>query len=213
MLLSQEYWIIFLVFRLILAPVMIIAGYSKLGMSGDWESWIQAVLADPNVVAWFGNPDWGLGLPMPGVLAFLVGWIEFLGGWLLLIGLATRVVSVPLLAIMMVAAITVHWENDWFAITPTNPETSAAQVLNWLNMPGAQDSLDNSVAAGERLNRMRELVETHGYPDYLYASGKPVILNNGIEFSALYFAMLLSLLFSGGGRYTSMDYWIKKIAG
>ena len=59
-----------LVFRLILAPVMIIAGYSKLGMSGDWESWIQAVLADPNVVAWFGNPDWGLGLPMPGMLAF-----------------------------------------------------------------------------------------------------------------------------------------------
>ena len=58
---------------------------------------------------------------------------------------------------------------------------------------------------------MRSLIEAHGYPDYLYETGKPVILNNGIEFSAIYFAMLLSLLFTGGGRFTSVDYFIKKI--
>ena len=66
-----------LLHRLILAPALTIAGYSKLGLSGDWDIWTQTVLADPNVVSWFGNTDWGLGLPFPDVLAFLVGWTEF----------------------------------------------------------------------------------------------------------------------------------------
>ena len=32
--------------------------------------------------------------------------------------------------------------------------------------------------------------------------------NNGIEFAAIYSLMLLILLFSGGGRYLSLDYWV-----
>ncbi len=200
-----------LLFRLILAPALIIAGYSKLGLSGEWETWAQALLADPDVVAWFGNPDWGLGLPLPHVLAFLVGWIEFLGGWLILIGLATRITAVPMLLIMLVAATAVHWENGWFAVTPTDPHTSAAKVLAWLDIPGAEESLANSAAAGERLDRMRSILDEHGNTGYLYATGKPVILNNGVEFSVIYFAMLLSLLFTGGGRFTSMDYYLDKI--
>ncbi len=201
-----------LLFRMILAPVLIIAGYSKLGLSREWETLTQAVLADPGVVSWFGNSDWGLGLPVPGVLAFLVGWIEFVGGWLLLIGLGTRVVAVPLLCIMLGAACMVHWENGWFAITPTDSETSAARVLEWVNIPGARESLENSEQAGERLGRMRSILEENGLPDYLYATGKPVILNNGIEFAAVYFAMLLSLVFTGGGRFTSIDDYIKRVA-
>ncbi len=200
-----------LLFRLILAPTLIIAGYSKLGLSGDWESWIDVILADPDVVAWFGNPDWGLGLPVPGLLAFLVGWIEFIGGWLILIGLATRIVAVPLMFIMLVAATSVHWENGWFAITPTNPDTSAARVLTWLEIDGSQESLDNSIEAGKRLERIRSIVEEHGHSEYLYETGRPVILNNGIEFSAIYFAMLFSLFFTGGGRLTSVDYYLKRI--
>lgn len=200
-----------LLFRLILAPTLIIAGYSKLGLSGDWESWIDVFLADPDVVAWFGNPDWGLGLPVPGLLAFLVGWIEFIGGWLILIGLATRIAAVPLMLIMLVAATSVHWENGWFAITPTNPDTSAARVLTWLDINGSQESLENSIEAGKRLDRVRSIVEEHGHSEYLYETGSPVILNNGIEFSAIYFAMLLSLFFTGGGRLTSVDYYLKRI--
>lgn len=142
---------------------------------------------------------------------FWLGGLSFWGGWLILMGLATRIVSVPLLTIMLVAAVTVHWENGWFAIAPTNPDTSSARVQEWLDVPGASESLENSLAAGERLNKIRSLVETHGFPDYLYEMGKPVILNNGIEFSAIYFAMLFSLLFTGGGRYTSVDFYIKKI--
>jgi uncharacterized membrane protein YphA (DoxX/SURF4 family) len=200
-----------LVFRMILAPVMIIAGFSKLNLSNEQATFPNTLLADPNVVNWFGNNEWGLGLPFPDLLAFLAGWSEFLGGWLLLIGFLTRLAAIPLLFTMLIAATTVHWQNGWFAIAPTNPNTSAAQVLEWLNIPGAQASLDNSLEAGERLERIKSIVAENGFTDYLYGKGTIVILNNGIEFAALYFAMLLSLIFVGGGRYFSIDYWLKKL--
>lgn len=200
-----------LLFRLILAPVMIIAGYNKLNISGDENGFLEFFLASPDVVAWFGNTEWGLGLPFPDLLAFLAGWSEFLGGWLLLVGLFTRLVSIPLMFTMVVAATSVHWHNGWFAIAPTEPDTSTAQVLDWFAIPGAKASLDNSLAVKERIDKIRGLVEEHGFPDYLYERGKPSILNNGIEFAAIYFAMLLSLFFTGGGRFVSLDYWLSKV--
>lgn len=200
-----------LLFRLILAPVMIIAGYNKLNISGDENGFLEFFLASPDVVAWFGNTEWGLGLPFPDLLAFLAGWSEFLGGWLLLVGLFTRLVSIPLMFTMVVAATSVHWHNGWFAIAPTEPDTSTAQVLDWFAIPGAKASLDNSLAVKERIEKIRGLVEEHGFPDYLYERGKPSILNNGIEFAAIYFAMLLSLFFTGGGRFVSLDYWLSKV--
>lgn len=199
-----------LLFRLILAPIMIIAGYSKLGFSENPETFLQAISALPSIVSWFGNSEWGLGLPFPSLLAFLAAWTEFLGGWLLLIGLFTRLVSIPLAFTMVVAISSVHWSNGWFSVTPTNTETSAAKVLDWLNVPGAKASLENSRQASERLNKMRDILEEHGYTEYLYETGKPVILNNGIEFGFIYFAMLLSLLITGGGKYFSLDYWLSK---
>ncbi len=198
-----------LLFRLILAPTMIIAGYNKLGISDPWQGVMHAIQADPNVVSWFGNSEWGLGLPFPDLLALLAGWTEFLGGWFLLIGLFTRITALPLMFTMFIAATTVHWSNGWFAITPLNPNTSSAQVLNWFAIPGAQESLDNSVATQQRLTKLKEIVAAHGNTDYLYEKGKPLILNNGIEFSATYFVMLLSLFFTGGGRFTSVDHWLK----
>ncbi|HBF47158.1 MAG TPA: hypothetical protein DDW91_12080, partial [Shewanella frigidimarina] len=44
--------------RLYLAPVLMQAGYNKLSHFED-------------TAAWFGNPDWGLGLPMPEVMTAL----------------------------------------------------------------------------------------------------------------------------------------------
>ena len=41
-------------------------------------------------------------------------------------------------------------------------------------------------------------------------NGSFVVLNNGIEFAATYFIMCLALFFIGGGRYVSLDYWIRK---
>lgn len=199
-----------LLFRLILAPVMIIAGFNKLALSGETDGFFSYFLADASVVQWFGNSGWGLGLPFPDLLAFLAGWSEFLGGWFLLFGLFTRLVSIPLMFTMVVAATTVHWHNGWFAIAPSNPTTSSAQVLDWLSIPGAKESLENSLEVQERIGKIRGIVEEHGFTDYLYEKGKPSIINNGIEFSAIYFAMLLSLFFVGGGRFVSVDYWLRR---
>ncbi|MCF2858711.1 DoxX family protein [Pseudoalteromonas sp. SMS1] len=199
-----------LLLRLIIAPVMIIAGYNKLNLSKEGVGFFESLMADENVVAWFGNADWGLGLPFPDLLAFLAGWTEFLGGWLILIGLLTRLVSIPLMVTMFVAATQVHWHNGWFSVAPANPDTSAAQVFAWLGSDTAQKSLENSLEVAERLERIKSIVNTHGFPDYLYEKGSVVILNNGIEFAAIYFAMLLSLFFTGGGRFFSLDYWIAR---
>ncbi len=199
-----------LLFRLILAPVMTVAGYSKLGMSSESASGLDIFLPAPEIVDWFGNAEWGLGLPLPFMLALLAAWTELIGGVLLFIGLLGRLVAVPLMFTMLVAASTVHLEHGWFAITPTEASTSSAQFYAALGVDAAKESLTHSDMASERLSKIRSILETHGYPDYLYEAGKPVLLNNGVEFAVMYFAMLLSIFFSGSGRYVSLDWWFWK---
>jgi len=161
-----------LALRLYLVPVFWMAGTNKLG---DMES----------TIAWFGNPDWGLGLPMPALMAWAAALTEAVGAVLLLIGLATRWISIPLMITMAVAAVTVHLQNGWAAIAET-PESA------------------------ERLAAATSLLREHGNYDWLTGSGEFVVLNNGIEFAATYFIMLLALFFIGGGRYLSVDYWIAR---
>ncbi|PKI15991.1 HvfX family Cu-binding RiPP maturation protein [Colwellia sp. 12G3] len=199
-----------LLLRLYLAPVFIMAGFSKTQLLSEEVTGFSALMADPNIIAWFGNSDWGLGLPFPALLANLVIIVEFFGGWLLLIGAFTRLISIPLMFTMIIAATSVHAENGWFAITPTNSEISAANVATWLGVDSAQTSLDNSNETAERLERMREILAEHGNTEWLYEKGNIVVLNNGIEFSTTYFIMLLALFFIGAGRYTSVDHYIAK---
>jgi len=161
-----------LAMRLYLVPVFWMAGSKKLA---DIDS----------TIAWFGNPDWGLGLPLPGLMAWAATLTEAGGAILLLIGLATRWISIPLMITMVVAAVTVHWQNGWAAIAE-NPESA------------------------ERLAAATSLLQQHGNYDWLTGSGDFVILNNGIEFAATYFIMLLALFFMGAGRYASVDYWIAR---
>ncbi len=199
-----------LLLRLYLAPVFIMAGFSKTQLLNDDVSGIASFMADPNIIAWFGNSDWGLGLPFPALLANLVILAEFFGGWLLLVGALTRLISIPLMFTMIMAASTVHAPNGWFAITPTNPDTSAAKMMTWLGFEQAEASLENSIETGNRLEKIREILEDNGNTDWLYEKGNIVVLNNGIEFSATYFIMLLALFFIGAGRYTSVDYFLAK---
>jgi len=58
--------------------------------------------------------------------------------------------------------------------------------------------------------RAISILKEHSNYRWLTSSGPITILNNGIEFAITYFLMLLSLFFTGGGRYTSLDHWIKK---
>jgi uncharacterized membrane protein YphA (DoxX/SURF4 family) len=200
--------------RLYLAPIFIMAGYSKLQLSNSSVSGIDQFLASPDIVEWFGNAEWGLGLPFPDLLANLAAWSEFLGGWFLLIGLMTRLVSIPLMFTMIIAATSVHGVNGWFAITPTNPDISPAKVFVWLGFEEANESLDNSLQTKTRLEKMRSLLDDNGNTDWLYEKGPIVVLNNGIEFASTYFLLLLALFFIGAGRFTSADhylynYWLK----
>lgn len=186
-----------LLLRLFLAIVFIAAGWQK---AGSFEA----------TVAWFGNPDWGLGLPMPWLMAFLAVSAELVGGFLLLFGLATRYIAIPLMITMLVAAFAVHWDKGWFAIAPSDPSTSMAKPLAALGIPAAKRSLENSEEVGKRLTAARGLLREHGNYAWLTEKGGFVVLNNGIEFAATYFIMLLVLFFQGAGRYLSLDYWIAR---
>ncbi|MBV8044570.1 DoxX family protein [Pluralibacter sp.] len=171
-------FIALLLIRLYLIPVIFAGAHSKvLGFSGT--------------VAWFAQStaEGGLGLPFPWLFAFLATSTEVLGLICITLGLFTRIIAIPMIVVMSVASLMVHWSHGWLAIASNSMESSKRMVafLQWLmeNFPG-------------RYN-------------YITQFGDPVILNNGIEFSATYFIMLLVLLVYGGGRYVSVDHWLKKV--
>lgn len=53
----------------------------------------------------------GLGIPMANLQAPMVAGFELIGGVLILVGLLSRIVSIPLAFIMLVALFTAHAEN------------------------------------------------------------------------------------------------------
>jgi len=169
-----------LALRLYLAPIFWMAGTNKIN---SMDSTIE----------WFGNPDWGLGLPFPEFMAWAAALTETGGSILLVLGLAVRWISIPLMITMLVAIFTVHLQNGWLAIA------EGAQSLF---------ASERTVAAVERLDRAKDILQTHGNYDWLTEHGSIVVLNNGIEFAATYFIMLLVLFFYGAGRYVSADYWV-----
>ena len=176
-----------LLLRLYLAPVMIQAGWNK---ASSFDS----------IVDWFGNDDYGLGLPMPLVMAFLATAAELVGGVLLLLGALTRLVCIPLMVTMIVAMVSVHAKNGWLAIADASSWLADGTIL--LN--------ENIMAAPEKLAAAKSLLQEHGHYDWLTSSGNFVVLNNGIEFAATYFIMLLVLFIYGGGRFFSVDFYMNK---
>ena len=66
--------------------------------------------ADINSVAeWFGS----MGLPLPTLQAYMAASTEALGVLLLTLGLATRLISIPLMVVMIVAILMVHLPNGF----------------------------------------------------------------------------------------------------
>jgi uncharacterized membrane protein YphA (DoxX/SURF4 family) len=91
---------------------------------------------------------------------------------------------------MVIAIIFVHWENGWLAISANSSEAAQrlSSFLAWLR----------------EADPVRH--------EYLTAIREPVMLNNGIEFATTYSIMLVTLVFTGGGRFFSLDYLIAKHA-
>ncbi len=157
-----------LALRLYLVPIFWMAGTKKLA---NIES----------TAAWFGDPDWGLGLPFPELMAWVASLTEAGGAIMLFFGIGVRWISVPLMVTMIVAAVTVHLENGWLAIAESSTQIEAA----------------------------KDILREHGNYDWLTENGSIVILNNGIEFAATYTIMLLVLFFIGPGK-ASIDHLIMK---
>lgn len=170
-----------LALRLFLVPVFWIAGNNKL-------------VAFDDTAAWFGNPDWGLGLPAPELLAGLATGTEILGAVFLLLGFATRWISIPLMITMLVAIFSVHIDNGW-------------QALHDLKSFGANENAEEAL---RRLGIAKDILREHGNYEWLTEKGSIVSLNNGIEFATTYFVMLFALFFSGGGKLFSVDYYLDK---
>jgi uncharacterized membrane protein YphA (DoxX/SURF4 family) len=170
-----------LALRAYLVPVFWLAGMNKVNNFDD-------------IVVWFGNSEWGLGLPFPELMAFLATSAEVGGAVLLALGLGVRYASIPLMITMLVAAFSVHWQNGW---------QSVADLMSpWAN--------ENAPLAIERLNELKATLREAGTYDYFTEYGGIIVSNNGIEWAATYFVMLLALFFLGGGKYVSADYWIRR---
>ena len=78
--------------RLIIGAIFVPTGWGKLHNL-------------PDIVSFFRD----LGIPYPELQAPFVSTLEFVGGLLVLTGLATRVVAVPLMGTMVVAILTAVW--------------------------------------------------------------------------------------------------------
>lgn len=65
-----------------------------------------------SVAEWFGGT---LGIPFPTLNAYLAATTELLGVVLLTLGLFTRLISIPLMVVMIVAITTVHLSHGFSA--------------------------------------------------------------------------------------------------
>ncbi len=182
-----------LALRLYLAPIFWMAGTKKLAKDDEGNYLLKA---DQSIVDWFGNTEWGLGMPFPEFMATAATMTEVFGGIFLLIGFAVRWISIPLMVTMVVAAVTVHMQNGWLAIAEaTGPFAS-----------------ERTVGAVDRLDRAKSILKENANYDWLTENGSFVVLNNGIEFATTYFIMLLVLFFIGPGKASIDHLFYKKIS-
>lgn len=170
-----------LALRLYLAPIFWTAGINKLMNFSDTADW-------------FGDMMSGLGLPFPTLMAGLATGTELVGAVALVLGLGLRWMALPMMFTMLVAIVTVHWPNGWLAISEGMGPFATERTMGAIS----------------RLNEAKDILMEHADYDHLTEYGPLVILNNGIEFAATYLIMLLSLFFTGAGRYVSADYWIRR---
>ena len=88
-----------LIFRLVLAY-------------GFYEPAMQKAKNFDSIVQWFGDD---LHIPFPLLNAYMAVATECAGVALMILGLATRLISVPMMVIMLVAIATVHYQHGFAA--------------------------------------------------------------------------------------------------
>lgn len=76
---------------------------------GFYEPAMKKIQHFDSIIIWFDD----MGLPAPALNAYLATGTELLGVFLLILGLGTRLISIPLIFTMFVAIKTVHWHNGF----------------------------------------------------------------------------------------------------
>jgi putative oxidoreductase len=107
-----------------------------------WSGWHKLQVV-PRMVENFR--EWGI--PAPEVMAPFVSGMEFVGGLLLLAGLLTRFVSVPMMIIMIVAIASARWSDvDSLESLLGFEEVSYFVLFAWIGIAGPGPvSLDHLV--------------------------------------------------------------------
>ncbi|MGV3707999.1 MAG: DoxX family protein [Gemmatimonas sp.] len=88
----------------------------------------------------------GMGIPMAGVVAPAISFLELIGGVLIAIGFLTRPIALLLMADMFVAAFFVHLKDGFFA--PKGAELTMLFMVNYLVlvlMGAGSFSIDHSI--------------------------------------------------------------------
>jgi len=124
--------------------------------------WLAPLVARVTVGWVFVTSGWGklhnldkiveyfteLGIPYPHIQAPFASANEFVCGLLVLVGLATRVASIPLIIVMLVAIATAQWENvDSAAALLGLVEWAYVAIFAWLAIAGPGPvSIDHWIA-------------------------------------------------------------------
>lgn len=130
-------------------------------------AWLAPLLARVTVGWTFAVTGWGklhnlpkivdyfteLGIPYPQIQAPFASANELVCGVLVLLGLATRIASIPLIVVMLVAIRTAQWENvDSLAALVGLVEWAYVAIFAWLAIAGPGPvSLDHLI--GRAANR------------------------------------------------------------
>ncbi len=95
------------------------------------------------------------GIPAPEILTPFVSGVEFVGGLLLLVGLLTRFIAVPMMVVMVVAIVSAKWADvDSLETLLGFEEVSYLVMFAWLGIAGPGPvSLDHFVLKALRRNR------------------------------------------------------------
>ncbi|SCA58379.1 Uncharacterized protein HI_1602 [Chlamydiales bacterium SCGC AB-751-O23] len=78
---------------------------------GFWGPAVKKVNNISGITGWFKS----MGLFMPEVQAYLAAYTEYVGFILLALGLFTRLISIPLMVVMLTAIYLVHWQHGFMA--------------------------------------------------------------------------------------------------